>query len=121
VCRGQVILTPTRFAVDLRAKARLIANHHRGQARRDPRRKPQPLDRAKNRPPYRGNRTGGCPGRRRTGARGDWARADRRLTLRLARGSRMLPPNRRTIEVRRAGEKTTRSVVFEGKPTELKL
>jgi hypothetical protein len=33
----------------------------------------------------------------------------------------MLPPNRRTIEVRRAGEKTTRSVVFEGKPTELKL
>ncbi len=45
-----------------------------------------------------------------------WRNADRRLTLRLARGSRMLPPAKRSFEVRLAGEKGTRTFVFEGRP-----
>ena len=48
-----------------------------------------------------------------------WRDAERRLTLRLARGSRMLPPARRTIEVRVAGERATRTVVFDGRPLEV--
>jgi alpha-glucosidase/alpha-D-xyloside xylohydrolase len=45
-----------------------------------------------------------------------WQDAERRLTLRLARGSRVLPPAKRIIEVRIAGERETRTVVFEGRP-----
>ena len=45
-----------------------------------------------------------------------WEDAARRLTLSLAPGGRLLPPARRPISVRLAGSKTTRSVVFEGKP-----
>ena len=45
-----------------------------------------------------------------------WNDAARRLTLRLTPGSRMLPPARRTLEVRIAGEKVTRTVVFTGRP-----
>jgi alpha-glucosidase len=44
-----------------------------------------------------------------------WRDASRQLSLRLAPGSRMLPPVRRTLQVRVAGSKDTRSVVFEGK------
>jgi alpha-glucosidase/alpha-D-xyloside xylohydrolase len=51
----------------------------------------------------------------------EWKDAERRLALRLARGSRMLPPSRRTIEVRVAGEEAKRTVVFQGRPTELHL
>ena len=51
----------------------------------------------------------------------DWRDADRRLTLRLAPGSRMLPPARRPIEVRIAGGTRTRTVTFEGKRIELAL
>jgi alpha-glucosidase (family GH31 glycosyl hydrolase) len=45
-----------------------------------------------------------------------WNDAARRLTLRLAPASRMLPPARRAIDVRVAGGKETRSVVFAGQP-----
>ena len=45
-----------------------------------------------------------------------WNDTSRRLTLRLAQGSRMLPPARRTIDVRVAGEQATRAVVFTGRP-----
>jgi alpha-glucosidase/alpha-D-xyloside xylohydrolase len=48
-----------------------------------------------------------------------WRDAERLLTLRLARGSRMLPPARRPIEVRVAGERATRAVVFDGRPVEV--
>ena len=50
-----------------------------------------------------------------------WRNAERRLRLRLASGSRMMPPERRKIEVRVAGERATRSVVFEGKPLDVKM
>ena len=60
--------------------------------------------------------------------KGDWMRiemawkdADRKLTLRLAPGSRLRPPAKRKIEVRLAGEKTTKSVVFDGSPLEIRL
>jgi alpha-glucosidase/alpha-D-xyloside xylohydrolase len=50
-----------------------------------------------------------------------WRDRDRRLTLALAPGSRLLPPSRRPIEVRVAGETAVRSAVFEGEPLELRL
>jgi alpha-glucosidase (family GH31 glycosyl hydrolase) len=50
-----------------------------------------------------------------------WRDADRRLSLRLAPGSRMLPPARRGIDVRVAGEKSIRRLVFEGRPIEVNL
>lgn len=60
--------------------------------------------------------------------KGDWMRvamawkdADRKLTLKLAPGSRMRPPAKRAIEIRLAGEKTVKSVVFAGSPLEVKL
>ena len=50
-----------------------------------------------------------------------WKNAQRRLSLRLASGSRMLPPSRRNIVARVAGETTVREVVFEGRPVEVRL
>ena len=50
-----------------------------------------------------------------------WRDAERRLTLRLAPGSRMLPPTRRPIEVRLAGGKSVREVVFDGRRVEVRL
>ena len=50
-----------------------------------------------------------------------WRDSDRRLSLRLASGSRMLPPAHRPIEVRIAGETSTRAVTFEGRPIEMRL
>ena len=44
----------------------------------------------------------------------DWQDADRTLTLRLAAGSRMLPPLRRNLEVKLLQQ--TRSAVFDGSP-----
>ncbi len=44
----------------------------------------------------------------------DWHDATRSLTLRLAAGSRMLPPTRRKLDVK--FEQQTRSVVFDGSP-----
>jgi alpha-glucosidase/alpha-D-xyloside xylohydrolase len=50
-----------------------------------------------------------------------WKDAERRLTMRLARGSRMLPPAKRTFAVRLAGQKTTKAVVFDGRALEIHL
>jgi len=50
-----------------------------------------------------------------------WREADRQLSLRLAPGSRVLPPAKRPMEIRLAGSKDTRSVVFEGKPVTVRL
>jgi alpha-glucosidase (family GH31 glycosyl hydrolase) len=50
-----------------------------------------------------------------------WTNATRRLTLRSAPGSRMLAPAKREIEVRVAGEKNARNIVFEGRPVEVRL
>ena len=50
-----------------------------------------------------------------------WRDSERRLTLRLARGARMLPPAQRAIEVRVAGSKDVKRVTFEGKPVEVRL
>jgi alpha-glucosidase/alpha-D-xyloside xylohydrolase len=50
-----------------------------------------------------------------------WQDNARRLTLRLARGSRMLPPNPRRFEVRIAGTTVTKSVVFNGRPVDMQL
>jgi alpha-glucosidase (family GH31 glycosyl hydrolase) len=46
-----------------------------------------------------------------------WNEAARKLTLQLAPGSRMLPPERRNLTVDLAG--TERDVTFEGKSVEL--
>jgi alpha-glucosidase/alpha-D-xyloside xylohydrolase len=50
----------------------------------------------------------------------NWHDRDRRLTMRLADGSRMRPPLERRIEVRLVGDDTTRSVVFSGKTVEVR-
>ena len=56
-----------------------------------------------------------------TGIDVGWRDAERRLTLALARGSRMLAPGRRPIDVRIAGGKGVRRVSFEGKPLSIGL
>ncbi|MFN7949755.1 MAG: glycoside hydrolase family 31 protein [Blastocatellia bacterium] len=50
-----------------------------------------------------------------------WHNARRSLSLRLAPGSKMLPPLRREIEIRLASEKTPRKLVFEGRPVEIRF
>jgi hypothetical protein len=50
-----------------------------------------------------------------------WEDATRRLTVRLAKGSRLLPPARRPLEVRIAGTDTRREVAFEGREVILSL
>jgi alpha-glucosidase/alpha-D-xyloside xylohydrolase len=50
-----------------------------------------------------------------------WNDGARRLSLRLAPKSRMLPPARRPIRVRLAGSTDVKDVVFEGKPLEIAL
>jgi alpha-glucosidase/alpha-D-xyloside xylohydrolase len=50
-----------------------------------------------------------------------WNDRQRRLSMRLANGSKMLPPAKRNIVVHVAGESVTREVVFEGRPIEVKL
>ena len=50
-----------------------------------------------------------------------WKDRQRRLSLRLANGSKMLEPTKRNIIVRVAGEDLTRAVVFEGRSMEVKL
>jgi alpha-glucosidase/alpha-D-xyloside xylohydrolase len=53
------------------------------------------------------------------GIRMTWTQRTRKLGLRLANGSRMLPPLRRPIEVRLASEDIRHSIVFEGRPIEI--
>ncbi len=50
-----------------------------------------------------------------------WNDRQRRLVLRLAEGSRMLPPRRREIEVRLAAEKATRVAAFEGRIVQIQF
>ncbi len=50
-----------------------------------------------------------------------WRDGERRLTLSLAPGSRMLAPTRRPIEVRVVGTAGTRSVTFEGRTIDAKV
>jgi len=50
-----------------------------------------------------------------------WNDRQRRLKVHLARGSSMLSPERREIEVRIASEKTVNHAVFAGKPVEVKF
>jgi alpha-glucosidase/alpha-D-xyloside xylohydrolase len=59
---------------------------------------------------------------------GDWMRvamswrdASRTLSLRLAPGSRMMPPSPRPIEVRLADTSETRSITFDGRPIEVRF
>ena len=60
--------------------------------------------------------------------KGDWMRVEmtwrdaaRRLTLRLAPGSRMRPPLSRAVDVRVAGERGARRLTFDGRPIDVKL
>ena len=50
-----------------------------------------------------------------------WEDGARRLTLRLAEGSRMRPPLARRFAVRLAGATATRTVTFDGRPISLRL
>jgi alpha-glucosidase len=50
-----------------------------------------------------------------------WQNAERRLTLSLTPGSRMLPPGDRRIEVLVAGAKSGKTITFTGKPLEVRL
>jgi len=50
-----------------------------------------------------------------------WSDRDRVLKVRLAKGSRMLPPMTRNLEVRVANEAVTKAVVFEGRPVEVRV
>jgi alpha-glucosidase (family GH31 glycosyl hydrolase) len=50
-----------------------------------------------------------------------WNDRQRRLSMRLANGSKMLAPAKRNIVVHVAGESLTREAVFDGRPIEVKL
>jgi hypothetical protein len=50
-----------------------------------------------------------------------WNDKQRRLSMRLANGSKMLAPLKRHIIVRVAGETVTRETTFEGRPLDMKL
>jgi len=52
---------------------------------------------------------------------GQWNDDEGRLRLRLAPGSRMMEPTRRTIVAKIAGESAGRALVFDGRPLEVKL
>jgi alpha-glucosidase (family GH31 glycosyl hydrolase) len=51
----------------------------------------------------------------------NWDDRRRRLTLRLADGSRLLPPRRRSVEVRLVPGGATHVIVFDGRPVEIRL
>jgi alpha-glucosidase len=50
-----------------------------------------------------------------------WRQASRQLSLRLAPGSRMLPPATRPINVRLAGTQATTSIRFSGQPIDVRF
>ena len=50
-----------------------------------------------------------------------WNDKQRRLSLKMANGSKMIAPMKRNIIVCLAGETPTREVIFEGRPLEMKL
>jgi alpha-glucosidase/alpha-D-xyloside xylohydrolase len=55
------------------------------------------------------------------GIEATWHDGTRRLSLQLAAGSRMLPPLRREIDVRLAGNTSSKRVVFSGRPVVVTL
>ncbi len=50
-----------------------------------------------------------------------WQDAQKRVTIQLVPGSRMLPPLRREIDVRLAGDKSSRRIVFTGRRVSQRL
>ena len=50
-----------------------------------------------------------------------WNDANRQLSLRLAKGSRMMAPENRKLVVKVAGQTLARDVVFAGRPVAVKL
>jgi hypothetical protein len=50
-----------------------------------------------------------------------WNDRQRRLSMRLANGSKMLAPMKRNFVVRVAGEAATREIVFEGRYVAVKV
>ena len=50
-----------------------------------------------------------------------WNDGQRRLTLRLANGAKMLAPAKRDIVIRVVGEQSSKNATFEGKPLDIKL
>src|SRR4030095_12414409 len=54
------------------------------------------------------------------GVRMTWNERNRRLSLRLAETSKMLLPGRRTFDIRVVPNKSTRSIVFQGRPIEVR-
>ena len=50
-----------------------------------------------------------------------WNDRQRRLTMRLAQGAKMMAPAKRNFVVEVVGESAKRDVVFEGRPVEVKI
>jgi alpha-glucosidase (family GH31 glycosyl hydrolase) len=50
-----------------------------------------------------------------------WNDRQRRLSVRLAPGSKMRPPLRRNLSVRMVGQEAARDVVFDGRPLQVTL
>jgi hypothetical protein len=50
-----------------------------------------------------------------------WQDATRRFSIRLAPDSRWLPATKRLVDVRIAGEKTSRRIAFEGRLIDIRL
>jgi len=55
------------------------------------------------------------------GIRAEWDDGLSTLRLRLAEGSKMLPPLRRILRVRRAGEQLPHQIVFDGRPITVRV
>ncbi len=51
----------------------------------------------------------------------EWKDNQRQIHLNLRKGSRMLTPEKRKIQLRIAGEPTSRDIVFEGRPVSMKI
>jgi hypothetical protein len=51
----------------------------------------------------------------------NWRDSARRLSLRLAPGSKMLAPTSRKIQVRVAGSQAVKSIEFSGRPIDVAL
>jgi len=50
-----------------------------------------------------------------------WTDSRRQLSMRLAKGSKMLEPGKRRMLVKVAGQNTSRETVFEGRPLVVKV
>jgi hypothetical protein len=50
-----------------------------------------------------------------------WNDSRRQLSMRLAKGSRMMAPEQRKIVVKIAGQSVARDAMFEGRPLVVKL